>query len=320
MPSEKYSENSLSSSGGEDTQGSSSGGSDSDEDPERTAVRTTTTTTPVVPLIDSIDALNDATSDAMAMIGRYAVVEPFPDSEEDDPKHANNPWKDMPAVCADLASARERIRSAWDTAKAAHDRECPSEDWLDRGIYDESDSDDDDKDKKDGDDDEAVFRARGFALDLTQTVDLDVTASIIPPAFHDSGVRGDDEKEEEENDDKIDDDEEEEPRRYRNRRGETKNEEDVMPADDFRTRYIEMMTEAFADDLEAMNDEEGVNVNVLVEALESGIDLLEPHEKNRRSFFDNLESPVDEIDDGRTVHQRRQKELGWLTDDGDEPM
>merc|ERR1719223_2645264 len=97
-----------------------------------------------------------------------------------------------------------------------------------------------------------------------------------------------------------------------------------MPADEFRARYIEMMTEAFSEDLEEMmssNPDDGggvVNVDILAEALASGIDLLEPGEKNRRSFFDSLRSddPAETDDgDGLTIHQRRRKELGWLADD-----
>lgn len=86
---------------------------------------------------------------------------------------------------------------------------------------------------------------------------------------------------------------------------------------DFRSSYVEMMTDAFAEPLEEMRLQQepaganDVDVNILVECMQSGIDLLTPEEK--QFFLDELE--VTEIDakenDGEPYHTVRRRELGY---------
>ena len=99
-----------------------------------------------------------------------------------------------------------------------------------------------------------------------------------------------------------------------------------MPAEEFRSMYMDMMTEAFGDDLQQLDRQSDGDVEILVDALQSGIDLLGPDEKNRRSFFASLGYPQKEKDDMEvdkndedensswTVHKRRQKALGYIVE------
>ena len=106
-----------------------------------------------------------------------------------------------------------------------------------------------------------------------------------------------------------------------------------MSEDEFRSVYTEMMTETFGDVLDRINQEDGssfgkkgqpvpvVDVDILVECLQSGIGLLEEaDQKNRRSFFDSIgynngsdSAATDDGDDGSLpIHELRQRSLGYL--------
>jgi len=88
---------------------------------------------------------------------------------------------------------------------------------------------------------------------------------------------------------------------------EEKKEEDIdneIPEEEFRVLYMNMMTDAFGDVLETMNKESGqegkptVDVDILVDCLQSGIDFLDPVEElNKRSYFDSLDYDFGEDDD-----------------------
>ena len=86
--------------------------------------------------------------------------------------------------------------------------------------------------------------------------------------------------------------------------------------DDFRAQYMDMVTEAFADVLEGMREAEGdqLDVDVLVDCLQSGMDLL--NEEDRDGFFEAFEKGSDGEDEGsdkgpsRSVHEMRRHELG----------
>jgi len=114
-----------------------------------------------------------------------------------------------------------------------------------------------------------------------------------------------------------------------------------IPEEEFRVLYMNMMTDAFADVLDQMNkeSEEGssnnskqkqstIDVDVLVDCLQSGIDFLDPVEElNKRSYFDSLDYDFGEDDDDDdeddkmnndndeeelTVHEMKQRSLGYL--------
>eukprot|EP00751_Fragilariopsis_kerguelensis_P030440 CAMPEP_0170920668 /NCGR_PEP_ID=MMETSP0735-20130129/9358_1 /TAXON_ID=186038 /ORGANISM="Fragilariopsis kerguelensis, Strain L26-C5" /LENGTH=245 /DNA_ID=CAMNT_0011319667 /DNA_START=233 /DNA_END=970 /DNA_ORIENTATION=- len=118
---------------------------------------------------------------------------------------------------------------------------------------------------------------------------------------------------------------------------EKKEDEDsdiAIPEEEFRVLYMNMMTDAFGDVLETMNQESGqegkptVDVDILVDCLQSGIDFLDPVEElNKRSYFDSLDYNFGEDDDddndddkmnddndeeGLTIHEMKQRSLGYL--------
>ena len=97
-----------------------------------------------------------------------------------------------------------------------------------------------------------------------------------------------------------------------------KDEEEKQQDEDFRAVYMDMITDAFADVLEDMrsNETEEIDVDVLVDCLQSGFDLLSVQDKE--IFFqgiDDDEDIEDTIDDEEnnimTPHERRRVELGF---------
>lgn len=81
--------------------------------------------------------------------------------------------------------------------------------------------------------------------------------------------------------------------------------------DTMRAMYLDMITDAFADVLDNLRKEEGgaMDLNVLVDCLQSGMDLLTADEKELLMLQDN-ESLSDD-DSGLTPHERRRLELGF---------
>jgi hypothetical protein len=83
---------------------------------------------------------------------------------------------------------------------------------------------------------------------------------------------------------------------------------------DFRAAYVDMVTDAFADVLENMrnNEAQEIDLDILVDCLQSGYDLLTMQDKD--IFFRELEEgeAEDEDDtDNATPHERRRRELGF---------
>jgi hypothetical protein len=81
----------------------------------------------------------------------------------------------------------------------------------------------------------------------------------------------------------------------------------------FRALYLDMITDAFADVLDALrNDNSGVvDVNVLVDCLQSGIDFLTSEEKELL-LEDDSSSMVDVDDDEQlTPHEKQRRALGF---------
>ena len=257
-------------------------------------------------LADTLNALNEASHEAMEFVNRCASFDPPLNETETGigisgtksipPKIASattNPWSDMKAIAENLESSRSRIDKAWRNARAVHERltgETGEED--DDCVY-ESDDEDEQNDNEFDD------------IDFTVPVNLDMETTIG------EGVDiGDDCGE------------------FENTEGDAKesHDGDGMPADQFRARYTEMMTETFGDDLEEIHQQgdNAVDVNVLVGCLQSGINVLQENERNRKSFFDSLgyDENGDESMKGNnsgtveeppeTVHQLRQHRLGYL--------
>ena len=76
------------------------------------------------PLALALDRLSEASKNAITIERTYAAVDPPRDEEEDDPKFANNLWKDVPALAHKLEKARSGLQQAWSDAQEAHDEEC----------------------------------------------------------------------------------------------------------------------------------------------------------------------------------------------------
>jgi len=80
----------------------------------------------------------------------------------------------------------------------------------------------------------------------------------------------------------------------------------------FRTLYMEMITDAFADSLETLRESEGnhLDVEVLVDCLQSGIELLSMQEKELlMSVYDDKFSEIDHS--ARTPHEKQRFEEGF---------
>ena len=74
----------------------------------------------------------------------------------------------------------------------------------------------------------------------------------------------------------------------------------------FRARYLDMITDAFADVLDELRKHDNVDVGLLVDCLQSGIDFLTSEEKEL--FMDD--DPFEE-EDAITPHENHRRELGF---------
>jgi hypothetical protein len=77
------------------------------------------------------------------------------------------------------------------------------------------------------------------------------------------------------------------------------NDDNVNDKDnkDFRDMYMDMITDAFADVLEELrsSDTDTLNVDVLVDCLQSGLELLNQEDKD--VLFGGMDDDVDAVDD-----------------------
>jgi len=87
------------------------------------------------PLALALDRLSEASHNAIAIERAYAAVDPPRDEEEDDPKFANNLWKDVPTLANKLKEARSGLQQAWSDAQEAHDKECKKQHCHDDDDY-----------------------------------------------------------------------------------------------------------------------------------------------------------------------------------------
>jgi hypothetical protein len=92
--------------------------------------------------------------------------------------------------------------------------------------------------------------------------------------------------------------------------GEETKTEDI---EEFRALYMDMITDAFSDVLENMRErpEEDIDVDVLVDCLQSGMDMLSSEERD--GFFQALDDDDDDddLDDDETPHHElHRRELG----------
>ena len=233
----------------------------------------------------SLHALNDASHEAMVYVNQCASVDP----RNEETLSSENPWSNMELVAKNLETARSKLDQAWRDAKMAHDTETgkPS----------------DDDDTEDESEDESTIETVGLSDgDVTVPVNLDLQLSMDA-----GGVSNVEDRE-----------------TASNGKNHEKEEANIdMMRDDFRAQYMEMMTETFGNDLEEIHQQGGENVDVqiLVECLQSGMNFLESHEQNQTSFFESIgfdgngdETMKDSLgkNSEQTIHQLRQYRLGYI--------
>ena len=74
----------------------------------------------------------------------------------------------------------------------------------------------------------------------------------------------------------------------------------------FRVLYLDMITDAYADVLDQLRKDDVVDVNVLVDCLQSGMDFLTSEEKE---LF--MQDASMEEEGGLTPHEKRRRALGF---------
>ena len=87
----------------------------------------------------------------------------------------------------------------------------------------------------------------------------------------------------------------------------------VRNSEEFRAMYMDMITDAFADVLEDMREStEVIDVDILVDCLQSGIELLSV--EDREGFFQDLEkdfeNDMEDTNSGPSYHEIRRREMG----------
>eukprot|EP00339_Tiarina_fusa_P023946 CAMPEP_0117040268 /NCGR_PEP_ID=MMETSP0472-20121206/28193_1 /TAXON_ID=693140 ORGANISM="Tiarina fusus, Strain LIS" /NCGR_SAMPLE_ID=MMETSP0472 /ASSEMBLY_ACC=CAM_ASM_000603 /LENGTH=174 /DNA_ID=CAMNT_0004750957 /DNA_START=57 /DNA_END=581 /DNA_ORIENTATION=- len=90
----------------------------------------------------------------------------------------------------------------------------------------------------------------------------------------------------------------------------------TVDPEEFRALYMDMITDAFADALENMRqqqesgDDDEIDVDVLVDCLQSGMDLMDSAE--REGFFQSLDDDLeDDEDEALPIHEIRRREQGY---------
>jgi hypothetical protein len=85
----------------------------------------------------------------------------------------------------------------------------------------------------------------------------------------------------------------------------------------FRILYMDMITDAFADVLDNIRESEGnqLDVDVLVDCLQSGIDLLSMQDKDLfMNFYEGNLDELEEFSSSLTPHEQKRRELGFADD------
>jgi hypothetical protein len=266
-----------------------------------------------------LDKLSETARAAVAIERRCAAIDPpfdddDNDNEKDNPRQQhseNNPWNHLEKLAEKVETARNGLESAWRNARKVGR--------IERGDGWEDEEEDDDNDGGE---------QGGYvppSVDWSVKVDLELEANMEKRVVREDGSGG--------KTGILNDNEHTRETDFETNIDESSYSSETMPGgeDDFRALYTEMMTETFGDVLEQMNREgesgksAPIDVDVLVESLQSGIDFLDPHQEtsNRKSFFESLrynknhtDQGRNETDDGVPVHQIRQRELGYLVTTG----
>lgn len=252
---------------------------------------TVTTAATATDTVSPMDRLTTASRHAVAVIHKFAAIEPPRDDEEaDSDHHPSNPWRHPQQIEQELDVARTELTAAWLELKQ--------------------------------------YREHIITTSEHYVDDFDDADKICDEVVHDNDT-------------------------------EDTNTDGTLSDDQFRVLYMDMITDAFGEVLQGMRHEaetknKKIDVDILVDCLQSGIELLDPiEERNQQSYFDSLgysstteqEDPTTEddkddtdnnstdsngmelegnetvttqnrtaavSDEGLTIHQQRQKSFGYL--------
>ena len=79
---------------------------------------------------------------------------------------------------------------------------------------------------------------------------------------------------------------------------------------DLRAQFMDMVTDAFSSVLEEMKDAENIDLDVLVDCLQSGMEILSQEDKDFFLMEDNNNAMED--DGMPSPHEKRRQELGFV--------
>ena len=94
------------------------------------------------------------------------------------------------------------------------------------------------------------------------------------------------------------------------------NEMPSYQEDLLRAQFMDMITDAFADVLQNMKEHEDVDVDILADCLQSGIDILS--QEDRELLMHDMDvageddPDAEETDNTTTPHEARRRELGYV--------
>ena len=88
------------------------------------------------------------------------------------------------------------------------------------------------------------------------------------------------------------------------------NESGRHDEDYLRAQFMDMITDAFADVLNSMKEDPDMDVNILADCLQSGMDILS--QEDREFLLQDMDGGDDEDDETTTPHEARRQDLGYV--------
>ena len=236
-------------------------------------------------VVASLQALNEASHEALAYIQNCANVEPTQDDDDDDDERmeTNNLWNNTQAIAKQLEDSRNKIDQAWKRAREVHDT-----------IYNNNQTQDSDtnNNNNNNNNDDRDNEAKSYpSIDFSVPVNLDMEAAIHPTKSTNTS---------------------------------TEKHQEPAISDDFRAHYMDMMTETLGDDLEQIHQQGDVDVDILVQCLSSGMQFLtETHDQSffeslnydgtKDKAMSNENDALSSSDNSKlSIHQIKQQRLGYL--------
>lgn len=248
-------------------------------------------------LVSSLQALNEASHEAMEYIRHCASVEPPQDGDNNDDDDddetmdasTKNPWNNTQEIAEQLETSRIKLDQAWKNARKVHNT-----------VYNNTQTQPNDEESNNDDDKDNENETKHYTtIDFSVPIDLDMEAAIhgtpgITPSDDQNQLQ------------------------------------EPVASDEFRARYMDLMTETLGDELETIHQQgDDVDVDILVRCLSSGMHFLTPEERTTHdnSFFESLgydgtnDTSMTPTDDNKvssdnasalSIHQIKQQRLGYL--------